>query len=51
MHAMESPGSGWTETSQIGAIDLARKLEQEGAKLVIYTDISATACSWSKPTP
>jgi phosphoribosylformimino-5-aminoimidazole carboxamide ribotide isomerase len=32
--------SGWTETSQIGAIDLARKLEQEGAKLVIYTDIS-----------
>jgi phosphoribosylformimino-5-aminoimidazole carboxamide ribotide isomerase len=32
--------SGWTETSQIGAIDLARKLEQEGARLVIYTDIS-----------
>jgi len=32
--------SGWTETSQIGAIDLARKLEQDGAKLVIYTDIS-----------
>jgi len=32
--------SGWTETSQISAIDLARKLEQEGARLVIYTDIS-----------
>ena len=32
--------SGWTETSQIGAIDLARKLEQDGARLVIYTDIS-----------
>jgi phosphoribosylformimino-5-aminoimidazole carboxamide ribotide isomerase len=32
--------SGWTETSQIGAIDLASKLEQEGARLVIYTDIS-----------
>ena len=32
--------SGWTETSQIGAIELARKLEQEGARLVIYTDIS-----------
>jgi len=32
--------SGWTETSQIGAIDLARKLEQAGARLVIYTDIS-----------
>jgi len=32
--------SGWTEASQIGAIELARKLEQEGARLVIYTDIS-----------
>jgi phosphoribosylformimino-5-aminoimidazole carboxamide ribotide isomerase len=32
--------SGWTETSQIGAIDLAQRLEQEGARLVIYTDIS-----------
>jgi phosphoribosylformimino-5-aminoimidazole carboxamide ribotide isomerase len=32
--------SGWTETSQIGAIDLARKLEDQGARLVIYTDIS-----------
>jgi len=32
--------SGWTETSQIGAVDLARKLEQEGARLVIYTDIA-----------
>ena len=32
--------SGWTETSQIGAIDLAQRLEQEGARIVIYTDIS-----------
>jgi phosphoribosylformimino-5-aminoimidazole carboxamide ribotide isomerase len=32
--------SGWTEDSQINAIDLARKLHQLGARLVIYTDIS-----------
>jgi phosphoribosylformimino-5-aminoimidazole carboxamide ribotide isomerase len=32
--------SGWTEDSQIKAIDLARKLHQLGARLVIYTDIS-----------
>jgi phosphoribosylformimino-5-aminoimidazole carboxamide ribotide isomerase len=32
--------SGWTENSQIGAIDLAQRLEQEGARIVIYTDIS-----------
>jgi phosphoribosylformimino-5-aminoimidazole carboxamide ribotide isomerase len=32
--------SGWTETSQIDAIDLAQRLEQEGARIVIYTDIS-----------
>jgi phosphoribosylformimino-5-aminoimidazole carboxamide ribotide isomerase len=32
--------SGWTEDSKIGAIDLARRLENEGAKRVIYTDIS-----------
>lgn len=32
--------SGWTEDSRIGAIDLARKLEAEGAQLVIYTDIA-----------
>jgi phosphoribosylformimino-5-aminoimidazole carboxamide ribotide isomerase len=32
--------SGWTEDSQIGAIDLARRLEEQGATLVIYTDIS-----------
>jgi phosphoribosylformimino-5-aminoimidazole carboxamide ribotide isomerase len=32
--------SGWTETSQIGAIELARRLEKEGARIVIYTDIS-----------
>jgi len=32
--------SGWTEDSKIGAIDLARRLESEGARRVIYTDIS-----------
>jgi len=32
--------SGWTEDSQIGAIELARRLEQQGARLVIYTDIA-----------
>jgi phosphoribosylformimino-5-aminoimidazole carboxamide ribotide isomerase len=32
--------SGWTEDSRIGAIDLARRLENEGAKRVVYTDIS-----------
>jgi len=32
--------SGWTEDSRIGAIDLARRLEGLGARLVIYTDIS-----------
>jgi len=32
--------SGWTEDSRIGAIDLARRLEQKGARLVIYTDIA-----------
>jgi phosphoribosylformimino-5-aminoimidazole carboxamide ribotide isomerase len=32
--------SGWTEDSKIGAIDLARQLESEGATRVIYTDIS-----------
>jgi phosphoribosylformimino-5-aminoimidazole carboxamide ribotide isomerase len=32
--------SGWTEDSRIGAIDLARRLEQQGARLVIYTDIA-----------
>ena len=32
--------SGWTENSKIGAVDLARRLEGEGARLVIYTDIS-----------
>jgi phosphoribosylformimino-5-aminoimidazole carboxamide ribotide isomerase len=32
--------SGWTEDSRIGAIDLARRLEGMGARLVIYTDIS-----------
>jgi phosphoribosylformimino-5-aminoimidazole carboxamide ribotide isomerase len=32
--------SGWTEDSQVRAVDLAQRLEGEGAKLVIYTDIS-----------
>jgi phosphoribosylformimino-5-aminoimidazole carboxamide ribotide isomerase len=32
--------SGWTEDSRIGAVDLARRLESDGARCVIYTDIS-----------
>ena len=32
--------AGWTADSKIGAIDLARRLEDQGARLVIYTDIS-----------
>ena len=32
--------SGWTEDSNIGAIQLARELQDLGARLVIYTDIS-----------
>jgi phosphoribosylformimino-5-aminoimidazole carboxamide ribotide isomerase len=32
--------SGWTEDSNIGAIDLARRLQDLGAHLVIYTDIA-----------
>jgi phosphoribosylformimino-5-aminoimidazole carboxamide ribotide isomerase len=32
--------SGWTENSRIRAIVLARKLQDLGARLVIYTDIS-----------
>jgi len=32
--------SGWTEDSRIGAVELARRLEGEGAKRVIYTDIA-----------
>jgi phosphoribosylformimino-5-aminoimidazole carboxamide ribotide isomerase len=32
--------AGWTEDSKLGAIDLARRLEDQGARLVIYTDIS-----------
>src|SRR5262245_15149344 len=32
--------SGWTEDSHLGAIELARKLEDLGVRLVIYTDIS-----------
>jgi phosphoribosylformimino-5-aminoimidazole carboxamide ribotide isomerase len=32
--------SGWTEDSRVGAVELARRLEDQGARLVIYTDIS-----------
>jgi phosphoribosylformimino-5-aminoimidazole carboxamide ribotide isomerase len=32
--------SGWVEDSQIGAIQLAQRLQDLGAQLVIYTDIS-----------
>jgi phosphoribosylformimino-5-aminoimidazole carboxamide ribotide isomerase len=32
--------SGWTEDSRIPAVDLAQRLESDGARLVIYTDIS-----------
>ena len=32
--------SGWTEDSHIAAIDLAHRLQDLGARLVIYTDIS-----------
>ena len=32
--------SGWTEDSRINAVELAQRLEGEGARLVIYTDIS-----------
>jgi phosphoribosylformimino-5-aminoimidazole carboxamide ribotide isomerase len=32
--------AGWTEDSHIAAIDLARRLQNLGARLVIYTDIS-----------
>jgi phosphoribosylformimino-5-aminoimidazole carboxamide ribotide isomerase len=32
--------SGWTEDSRVGAVELAQRLEREGATLVIYTDIS-----------
>jgi phosphoribosylformimino-5-aminoimidazole carboxamide ribotide isomerase len=32
--------SGWTEDSHIGAIELARKLQDFGARIIVYTDIS-----------
>jgi phosphoribosylformimino-5-aminoimidazole carboxamide ribotide isomerase len=32
--------SGWTENSKIHAIALARNLQDAGARLLIYTDIS-----------
>jgi phosphoribosylformimino-5-aminoimidazole carboxamide ribotide isomerase len=31
---------GWTETSSVQAVDLARRVEEYGARRVIYTDIS-----------
>jgi phosphoribosylformimino-5-aminoimidazole carboxamide ribotide isomerase len=32
--------SGWTQDSDIGALELARRLEGIGARIVIYTDIA-----------
>jgi len=32
--------AGWTENSHIGAVELARKLQDRGVDLIIYTDIS-----------
>jgi phosphoribosylformimino-5-aminoimidazole carboxamide ribotide isomerase len=32
--------AGWARDSNIGALDLARELEQYGARLVVYTDIA-----------
>jgi phosphoribosylformimino-5-aminoimidazole carboxamide ribotide isomerase len=32
--------AGWTEDSRIGAVDLAKRLQDLGARLVIYTDIA-----------
>jgi phosphoribosylformimino-5-aminoimidazole carboxamide ribotide isomerase len=32
--------SGWTADSNLGAVDLARRLEGQGAELLIYTDIA-----------
>jgi phosphoribosylformimino-5-aminoimidazole carboxamide ribotide isomerase len=32
--------SGWTQSSSVGAIELARRLQDLGAEIVIYTDIS-----------
>src|SRR5262249_43329766 len=32
--------AGWTQNSHVGAVALARKLQDLGARLVIYTDIS-----------
>jgi phosphoribosylformimino-5-aminoimidazole carboxamide ribotide isomerase len=32
--------SGWTEDSHIGAVDLARRLEDLGARRIVYTDIA-----------
>jgi phosphoribosylformimino-5-aminoimidazole carboxamide ribotide isomerase len=47
--------SGWTEDSRIGAIELAQRLEQKGARLVIYTDIARDGVlvgrTWNRCTP
>jgi phosphoribosylformimino-5-aminoimidazole carboxamide ribotide isomerase len=32
--------AGWTEDSRIAAMDLARRLQDKGARIVIYTDIA-----------
>jgi len=32
--------AGWTEDSSIKAVDLARRLQDQGARLIIYTDIA-----------
>ncbi|MFQ3669993.1 MAG: 1-(5-phosphoribosyl)-5-[(5-phosphoribosylamino)methylideneamino]imidazole-4-carboxamide isomerase [Verrucomicrobiia bacterium] len=31
---------GWTETSRVDALELARRMEEEGVKTIVYTDIS-----------
>lgn len=31
---------GWAKTSEFTAIDFAKKMEEQGAKIIIYTDIS-----------
>jgi len=32
--------AGWTENSKVGSVELARKLQDVGVSLIIYTDIS-----------
>ena len=31
---------GWVETSEVPALDLARRLEDQGVRTIIYTDIA-----------